>query len=265
MMVDPAKPAPLVPQAMLEVAHRFPDHGLEARSACLRGEAQDEFSCGEGGCPGLALKNRGRFGGKPGSFSQLCRGYLLWMSFLAVVGLMMVASMNSSVQKLLGVATIMQAPALPLHPLLMASKTAAVQMSSVQQTLVLLVGVPATSFQVETKRRPTMAHRNRFFRGCSGALLANPEQSLREAWTLNSRILEELLALASNATRRQKLNGFSLWCTPIGKCTFQLIKLVSSLSTTDGLEPDETMISPRWFRISDLVCSGFTYEMDVQP
>lgn len=33
---------------------------------------------------------------------------------------------------------------------------------------------------------------------CSGALLADPEQSLREAWTLNSRILEELLALASN-------------------------------------------------------------------
>lgn len=33
---------------------------------------------------------------------------------------------------------------------------------------------------------------------CLRALLADPEQSLREAWTLNSRILEELLALASN-------------------------------------------------------------------
>eukprot|EP00435_Cladocopium_sp_Y103_P072691 s240_g41.t1 len=33
---------------------------------------------------------------------------------------------------------------------------------------------------------------------CLRALLADPEQSLREAWTLNSRILEELLSLASN-------------------------------------------------------------------
>ena len=37
---------------------------------------------------------------------------------------------------------------------------------------------------------------------CSDALLADPEQSLREAWTLNSRLLEELLPLASNASRR---------------------------------------------------------------
>ena len=28
--------------------------------------------------------------------------------------------------------------------------------------------------------------------------MTDPEQSLREAWTLNSRILEELLSLASN-------------------------------------------------------------------
>ncbi|CAJ1354406.1 unnamed protein product [Effrenium voratum] len=33
---------------------------------------------------------------------------------------------------------------------------------------------------------------------CLHALLADPEQSLREAWTLNSRLLEELLPLASN-------------------------------------------------------------------
>ncbi|CAK8985917.1 unnamed protein product [Durusdinium trenchii] len=33
---------------------------------------------------------------------------------------------------------------------------------------------------------------------CLRALLADPEQSLREAWTLNARILEELLSLASN-------------------------------------------------------------------
>lgn len=40
-----------------------------------------------------------------------------------------------------------------------------------------------------------------------GALLADPEQSLREAWTLNSRILEELLSLASNATKLKKLQS----------------------------------------------------------
>ncbi len=33
---------------------------------------------------------------------------------------------------------------------------------------------------------------------CLRALLTDPEKSLREAWTLNSRILEELLSLASN-------------------------------------------------------------------
>lgn len=42
---------------------------------------------------------------------------------------------------------------------------------------------------------------------CLGALLADPEQSLREAWTLNSRILEELLSLASNATKLKKLQS----------------------------------------------------------
>eukprot|EP00438_Fugacium_kawagutii_P023332 Skav221483 [mRNA] locus=scaffold1514:113628:115860:+ [translate_table: standard] len=39
---------------------------------------------------------------------------------------------------------------------------------------------------------------------CLRALLVNPDQSLREAWTLNSRILEELLALAGGATCRQR-------------------------------------------------------------